>query len=142
MDEPVPREIVEVASAAGEQETGRNGIGVAWRRISARTTTPPMDEPRELVTEPVRLEFKEAGIERRKQAALHAPHPARERLYRNADVCLRGEGVDIVLVCHRGHAQGFDLSAERPAHVGEQPSLLDGLTAITLPSVDAHRHDR
>ena len=40
------------------------------------------------------------------------------------------------------HAQRLDLRPEHLAHVGEQSRLLDRLTPILLPAVDAHRHDR
>src|SRR5690606_2902761 len=81
VDEVVPGEVVEMAVAAGQQETRGNRIGVLRRLVALGTTTALVDEAGALRTEAVLLDLEQAGIERRQQAALHAAHPAWERAH-------------------------------------------------------------
>ena len=59
----MPREVVQVAVTAGQQETGRYGIGVLGGLIALRTSTAFVDEPGSLWSETVLLDLEQSGIE-------------------------------------------------------------------------------
>lgn len=59
----MPREVVEVTIATGQQETCRYGIGVLGGLIALRTPTSFVDEPGSLGPEAVLLDLEQSGIE-------------------------------------------------------------------------------
>ena len=142
MDEVVPREVVEVAIAAGQEETRRNGIGIFRGLVTLGATAPLVDEAGSLRAEAVFLDLEQPRVEGRQQAAFHAAHPARERTDGDADVRLRRPRIDEFALLERWHAQVLHLRAENLADGGEQARLGDGLAAILFPLVDAQRHHR
>ena len=140
MDEVVPREVIEVAVAAGQQETRGDGIRVLGRLVAFGATAAFVNEAGSLWPEAVFLDFKKPGIERRKQAALHAAHPAWKRPHRHTDIGLSRPDVDEFTLLEWRHAQVFDLYPQNLPNGSEQPCLLNRLAAVFFPSVDAECH--
>ena len=142
VDEVVPRKIVQMAVPAGQQEAGRNRVGISGGLIAFRAFAVLVHESRPFRTKPVFLAFEEAEIVRGQEPAFDAAQPAGKRPDRYADIRFRGEGIDAVVLLERRHAQAFDLRPQLPAHRRKQSRLFDRLTAIHLPSVDGECHDR
>jgi hypothetical protein len=109
MDEVVPREIVEVTVAAGQQETCGDSIRVLGRLVAFGATAAFVNKAGSLRPEAVLLDFEQTGIKGRQQAALHAAHPARKRPNWNADIGLSRPDVDEFTLLEWRHAQVLDL---------------------------------
>ena len=142
MDEVVPWKIVQVAVPTGQQETGRNRIGIPGGLIAFRTFAVLVHESRPFRTESVFLAFEKAEIVCGQEPAFDAAQPAGKRPDRYADERFRREGIGAFALLERRHAQAFDLRPQLPSHRREQSRLFDRLTAIHLPSVDGECHDR
>jgi hypothetical protein len=63
VDEVVPRKIVEVAVAACQEETRRNGIGILRGLVALGATTSLVDEAGSLRSEAVFLDLEQPRVE-------------------------------------------------------------------------------
>src|SRR3546814_10411198 len=65
MNEIVPRKVVEVPIAAGQQETRRHGVSIPGRLVALRTPAALMDEPGSFGPEAVLLDRKNTRLNSR-----------------------------------------------------------------------------
>src|SRR5690606_11048114 len=117
-----------------------NGIPILGRFTAFGTTAALVNEGGSLWPEAGPLDPEQTGIEGRKQAPLHAAHPAREWPDGNADVGLGRPDVNEFTLLEWRHPQVLDLRSQNLPNGSEQPRLLNRLTAILFPAVDAERH--
>ena len=140
VDEVMPREVIEMTIAAGQQKTRGNGIRILGRLVAFGATAAFVNEAGSLRPEAVLLDLEQTGIEGRQQAALHAAHPAREWPNGNTDIGLGRPDVDEFTLLEGRHPQVLDLRPQNLPNGSKQSCLLDRLAAILFPSIDAECH--
>ncbi|MNF66874.1 hypothetical protein D3C84_486740 [compost metagenome] len=86
VDEPLPREVIQVPILASQKETCRNGIGILRRLIPLRSSTTLVNETCRLWAVPTFLELEQTTVIGRQQPTLHTTQPAGERTNRHTNI--------------------------------------------------------
>jgi hypothetical protein len=110
MNEPVPREIIQMTVTASQQETRCYGIGICTF-YAVR-----MDKVGQFRPVRVGFDIEQTRIVFSQKTAFHASKPTRKRPDRNTDFSLGGKGTRTVVIQKRWNPQMGYLRTEYPTH--------------------------
>src|SRR6266496_4439138 len=106
MNEPAPREVIEMPIPASQKET--RGYRIGFLTFVANL----VDEASGVRSIRVLFDFEQTRIILRQRSASDASQPARERSYRDADSCFGGKWIAVFIQLERRHSESFHLSAK------------------------------